>query len=288
MSATRLPEVIAVNLRSVATWLRGYLRALEDCRATGLAAELAFWLFLSLVPLAAVVGLIAAHLAMNDLTLLRALVAAFPRASRDLILDELARVSASNGGSVGPLATVVFVWLASSGVHATFDALELTSHTPPRTWLHKRALSALACIVLSVAAAAIVVLGVGLDAFRRLLHPVATTVVVMRPFAAAMRALFVVGAAIGIVAALFSVATRRPRGVPIRIFPGATVAVLAQVVMGLGYAQFISTTGDGGAYLAGLAVIGVTMTALYLSALSLLMGATLNQYLDARARSSAP
>ena len=47
--------------------LRELLRRASRMRVLGIAAELAFWLFLALVPLATVAGIAAAKLAVGDL-----------------------------------------------------------------------------------------------------------------------------------------------------------------------------------------------------------------------------
>lgn len=261
-------------------WVAGYLRALDRGRATGLAAELAFWVFLSLVPLAAVLGMVAARLAMSDVTLLRALTSSLPRASRTLVFDQVALLSARHGAAVGPVATIVFVWLGSSGIHAIFDALEAVSHARPRTWLRKRGLAMMACVVLSLATALIAVVGIGVSGLRQRLLPSA---VASDPVWSTLGVLSTVPLVVGMIAALFAVASARTPHRPVRLLPGACVAVLAQISTGLVYAQLIAAMGDGVPYLAGLAVIGVTMTAMYLSALSLLIGATLNHYLVDRA-----
>ena len=279
LSFLRVRLVAHGTFRSSIAWLRGYLHALDRCRATGLAAELAFWMFLSLIPLAAVFGLVAARLAMNDMSLLIQMTSALPRASRDLLFGELSRVSAWNSGAVGPLAAVVFVWLGSSGIHAIFDAIELSSRAYPRTWVRKRLMSIATCLALSIGAALTLVMGVGLNAMGRLLHSHAPLLAAVPRVGWTVRAVGALGVSIAMVATLFAVGLPRARGKKMRVFPGAIMAVGAHVTMGFGYGLFVSKAGDGGAYQAGLAVIGVTLTALYLSSLALLMGATLNHYL---------
>ncbi len=63
------------------------------------------------------------------------------------------------------------------------------------------------------------------------------------------------------------------------IFPGAAFAVIAHIALGYGYAFLIAKTGDGGAYQAGLGVIGLTLTSLYLSSVAVLVGVEINEYL---------
>jgi membrane protein len=132
-------------------------------RTLGLAAEMAFWLFFALIPLAVVVGLVAAKLAMSDETgkaLL--LVASLPRAARELLLNELGKVAAWKGGAVAPSAALVFLWLASSGVHAVFDAFEIQAGCA-RPWWKKRLIALGTCVVLSVGVGVVTLLGTGID-----------------------------------------------------------------------------------------------------------------------------
>ena len=63
------------------------------------------------------------------------------------------------------------------------------------------------------------------------------------------------------------------------ILPGALLAVALEILFGFAYAFYIAKVGDGGAYLAGLAVIGVTMIGLYLFTAALLVGAVVNRKL---------
>ena len=66
------------------------------------------------------------------------------------------------------------------------------------------------------------------------------------------------------------------------IVPGAIVAVLLQTALGVGYGLYVRRAGDSGAYQAGLAVIGVTLMALYLLCVALLVGVEVNQILGTR------
>jgi len=60
------------------------------------------------------------------------------------------------------------------------------------------------------------------------------------------------------------------------VVPGALLAVWLQTMAGYGYAFYLSKVGTHSAYQAGLSLIAVTMSALYLFALALLVGAELN------------
>jgi membrane protein len=261
--------------------LRRFVIDMDRTRTLGLAAELAFWLFFSLIPLAAVAGMVAAKVAVENADVSYQVFGALPAPVHEFVARQLNHVAAWNGGAVGVKATVVFVWLASSGVHAIFDAIELKTEAR-RSWLQKRLLAIAACIVLSVGVALVAVLVTGLSWFTDLLEgvlpregflPGAVTLTKI------VRLLAGGAAAVGLVAGLYWVGfpPRDRRRLP--IWPGAILAVGLQIALGFGYALYISRMGVGSAYSAGLAVIGVTLIALYLFSVALLAGAQLNSTL---------
>src|ERR1700742_4243132 len=99
-------------------WIKDVYVCMDRTRTFGLAAQTAFWLFLSLIPLAAVAGLAAARVSAQNWDRLNPLLRELPGATRELIESEMHKVSSWNGGTVSITGAVVFVWLASSGVHA--------------------------------------------------------------------------------------------------------------------------------------------------------------------------
>ncbi len=151
VASTRLRRSVASTRlrRSVAsTRLRAMLTGIAQARTLGLAAEMSFWLFLSLVPLAAVAGWLAARVATSD-GLTSSMLATVPYEVKQLLEGQVRHVAAWHGSTVAPLAAGTFVWLAASGVHAVFDALEVQSGTS-RPWWKKRVLSIATCMALAV------------------------------------------------------------------------------------------------------------------------------------------
>jgi uncharacterized BrkB/YihY/UPF0761 family membrane protein len=60
--------------------------------------------------------------------------------------------------------------------------------------------------------------------------------------------------------------------------PGAIVAVTLQAIVSVAYTYYVSRFGGGeAAYGASLAIVALTLTALYLFVLSLLVGAVINR-----------
>jgi membrane protein len=253
-------------------------KEMDKARTFGLAAETAFWLFLSLVPLAAVAGLLAAKLALANWQTVVPFFSELPPAARELVAKELGNVSAWGGGSVGITGVAVFIWLASSGIHSIFDSLELQTGSE-RPWWKKRLIALGTCVAFSIGVAVLTFIGPGIQAMERLVGvvPIGSSVLVQ-----ILRAVIGIGITFGMVSTLYWI------GVPPRvrkqmpILPGAALAVSLQILLGIGYRIYLSTAGDGGAYQAGLAVIGVTLTALYLLSTALLAGAVLNRWIGCR------
>ncbi len=127
---------------------------------------MAFWLFLSLIPLAAVAGLVIAKIAAESADV-AAMLDTLPPETRNMVDRQLGHVAAWNGGAVGAPAAAVFIWLASGGVHSTFDLLEAKAGVS-RPWWKKRLVALGACLGLSIGTAVIAVLSVPRKARKRM------------------------------------------------------------------------------------------------------------------------
>jgi uncharacterized BrkB/YihY/UPF0761 family membrane protein len=96
---------------------------------------------------------------------------------------------------------------------------------------------------------------------------------------AGVAARIVVDAAVlyGVVAGLYRVGVPRAARAAMPLAPGTLLVVVLEMVLGYGYRFAIAAFGNGGAYKAGLAAIGVTMTSIYLFSVSVLVGLELNR-----------
>jgi len=281
-------------LRKAASWIFSHM---DRSRTLGLAAETAFWLFLALLPLAAVTGMIAARAAVSSPLVTSSVTAALPPGVGSILFREMARVAAWNGGAVGPVAGAVFLWLASNGVHAIFDAIEVEVSVS-RPWWKKRLLAIVTCIGLSIGVAIVTLLGTGIEWILTLVGETSVGAWALASSWSMLVMRLALGAliAFGLIVGLYRIGVPRACARKIPFVPGAAFAVLLQLLLGFAYAAWVSRMGDSGAYLAGLAAIGVALTALYLAVLSFLLGLQVNLYLlhvkeprdDKRAESPAP
>lgn len=253
--------------------LRDLVARANRSRVLDVAAGIAFWVFLALVPLATVGGLLTAKIAREAPDLGRFL-APLPPVARELVTSELSRLAAFEGDKLTPTAILVFLWLASSGVHAIFDAMEVETACP-RPWWKKRLVAILVCVFLSIGSALLAIIVPGLRYLTQGVPGLAVEI---------GGALFAGLVALGMAAGLFVAGVPKAARREMPILPGAALVVILEAVLGNAYGFYISKAGIGSAYLAGLAVIGVTMTALYLSALALLVGLELSLVLRDRRR----
>jgi membrane protein len=264
--------------------MRTFIREVIDSRTTGMAAEMAFWLFLSLIPLAAVAGLVAARVAVNSADI-AALLNTMPPETRHLVSRQLSHVAAWRGGAVGGPAALVFFWLASGGIHSVFELLEVKAGVS-RPWWKKRLIALAACVGLSAGVAIIAVLGGGLRHAIVLLQGAASSAGLQREAGlldSMVRVALGLFTAVGLVAGLYFIGIPRRARKRMPVLPGALVAVGLQAILGYGYVFYLSKVGVQSAYQAGLSIIGVTMIALYLFSIALLVGAEVNHILSKRA-----
>lgn len=276
---------VPTSIVSVA-FARALFSRLGADRTLSLAADMAFWLFLSLLPLAAVAGLVVAKLFATERAVGLALLEALPRSTSEIIQTELARMAAWNGGEVGVGAALMFVWLASSGITSVFEGVEVQSAAKPRSWVHKRLLAVATCVALSLGVAALTSLFVGIGWLWTLMGRSSAGLLALEASVGGSVVRLVLSAVLwfGLMCGLYWVSLPAHKRKLMPIVPGAALAVALQVAIGFGYRFYLRALGDGGAYQAGLASIGVTLMGLYLFSMSILVGIEFDQMLGERKR----
>lgn len=254
-------------------WLKPMWRCINEKNTLGLAAQMAFWVFLSLVPLAAVAGFAAARFAATHNDVLEPIKRSVPPAVAELVIPQVNHVASWNGG-VAPIALAIFVWLASSGIHAAFDAIDAQVGTC-RPWWKKRLNAIALCVVLSIGTALVALLGAG---FRW----IAGIVGAHWSWAGSaidgiVRVALALLVAFALLCALYWTGLPKAERKQMPVWPGAALALALQLAMGFGYGEYLARMGTGDAYQAGLAAVGVTLILIYLYSLAVLIGAELNR-----------
>ena len=299
-----------------------FVDALRAHNAYEAAAAIAFWFFLSLLPLLVLLGFLVSQVARSRGVdaLLAPLLDVIPGTAEDIVRKELERMEGSTT-TVAPLGVVGFLWTASSGLHNLMDVFEAAAKVDPRPWWKQRAI-ALGWVLIGLATACVAAwLLVKVDAGMHSNDPVATgtassamTVASSSPSAAtppssgrsADRAashsgpasrnrgalkhrinkalhtpteqLFatalVVVLGIGLLAGFYRFAVEHPPGVTRRVWPGTFTAVGSWLVVSWGFGLYAVSMSSYALYYGSLAAVAVMMVWLYLTSLSLVVGAT--------------
>lgn len=131
------------------------------------APAMAFHFFLSLLPLFVFLGYVVGSIAQKSgVQVLWPILDYFPEAAAGVFKKELERMA--DASTLGPIAAIGFLWLASGGTHGLMDALETAVGAPRRPWWKKRLLAA-GWVIGSLLALTIGSLGV--VQWETLIHP---------------------------------------------------------------------------------------------------------------------
>ena len=241
------------------------LKSLDERRTLGVAAEMSFWLFCSLLPLVYSAMTLVILVDRGSVGRLAALFSAVPDETKQLISRELGSVLERHA-KPSAITIVLGIWLASSGIHAIFDGFDaqLGTSTP---WLHKRLRSLGGCVALSVGTA---IVGIVVRYTGQIFH--GTAAVIVGAFVVAT-ILYLVVAGLYRLGVPSAAQTKLPRA------PGTVVVVGVVAIVAFGYRMYLRLFGDGSAFQAGLSVIVTTLTGLYLFSVALLLGLYVNQRL---------
>lgn len=139
--------------RRALRFARRFVDGLRSHGGLDAAASIAFWFFLSLVPLLVLLGFLVGQVARSrgvD-TLLAPLLDVVPATAEDIVRKEIERMEGS-ASSLAPVVVAGYFWTASSGLHNLMDVFEAAAKVDPRPWWKQRVI-ALVWVVLGLAAA---------------------------------------------------------------------------------------------------------------------------------------
>jgi membrane protein len=279
------------------------------------AAAVAFWFFLSLVPLLVLAGFLIGQVARarGVDVLVAPLLEVAPATAVDLVRTELERLGGS-ASSIAPLGVAGFMWTASSGLHNLMDVVEQAYKATPRAWWTQRLLS-LGCVALMLAAACLAAWLLVQISGALPKQPVITTPTAQRapdredhaaaagkaghaqpspkhrpryafrsatyPFIAAVVTL---GLGVLLLAGFFRVSVGpAPKGGR-QVWPGTAFAVVSWILVSWGFGRYVGSLGNYALYYGSLATVAVTLMWLYLTSLSLVVGAYVNGALESQSQ----
>jgi membrane protein len=268
---------------------RGWLDVLKrtrlgirDTHASIVAAGVAFYAFLALVPaliaLVIVYGLVANPADIKDQ--ITSFASAAPQDAQRLLTNQLTSISRSAGraASIGALIAVAgAIWAASSGMAALDTGLTIVNRETETRGFLKRRLLALALTVFAVVGVLLMLaLVVGLPSVLDSIDvgDVGKIVIGLARWVV-LAALLLFG--LGVIFR-YGPQRRRPRWR--WVTPGAIVAVVVSLAASIGFSVYVSLMGTYNKTYGSLGAIIVLLLWLYLMAYAVLFGAAMNAELE--------
>ena len=272
-----------------------FFRGLQAHDAFQAAASIAFWFFLSLVPLLVLVGYLVGQVARTKGmdTLLAPLADVVPSSAEDIVRKELERLAGGAGSSLAPLGVAGFLWTASTGLHNLIDVFESKGTIERRPWWKKRAL-ALGWVVLGLIAVCLLAWVLGaIDAAFHHAPALAKAHGAMkrrphrpfdRPLEQVIAAVLTLVTGMSFLAGFYRFGVVHPAGTKRRAWPGTFAAVIGWLVVSWAFGAYAASIADYALYYGSLAAVAVMLVWLYLSSLMLVAGAEVNAEFEGAGR----
>jgi membrane protein len=277
-------------MKRSADFIRRVLRGLLEHSALDHAATMSFYFFLGLIPLLVFAGHLLASTIDSFDELTRRLLQFAPSSVVELITGQLRAMADGPSRSVAPLSLLGFLILTSNGVHNLMDVLELVTRAPHRPWWKQRLIAVLSIIGMLEAGVGVSYLLLKLKGvFQVRYHddPQGFTFVIdaLRNFAAStwqqLGAFSLFGGLLAIgLAVFYRYGVSYPTRVKRRVWPGTFVAIGGWMLFSWAFSTYVKSIGQYAVYYGSLATVAVLMVWLYLTSLSILLGAEVNAQLE--------
>jgi membrane protein len=277
--ATRPREV---PLRGWLDVLKRTRRGIRDTNASIVAAGVAFYAFLALVPaliaVVAIYGLVANPADVKDQ--ITSFTSAAPRDAQRLLSNQLSSITRGAGGGTGIAAAIAIgaaLWSASSGIAALNTGLTVVNRENETRGMLKRRLLALAITLFAVVG--VLVMLALVVALPSLLDSAGVSAIGSTVLELARWPLLAFLLLDGL-AVIFRYGPQRRRPKWRWISPGAVVAMIVGLVASVGFSIYVSLLGNYNKTYGSLGAIIVVLLWLYLMAFAVLFGAALNAELE--------
>lgn len=273
------------------------VRGMDAHNAFEASAAVAFWFFLSLVPLLVLVGFLLGLVARTKGVdaLVGPLLDVVPATAEGIVRKEVERLAGGSASPLAPLGVAGYLWTASSVLHNLMDVFETTGQVKRRPWWKQRGM-ALGWVILGLATTCLLAwLLVEIDSALRdqaqhsamraggaLKRHVHKELYAPHEQVIAVTLMLVVG--MSLLAGFYRFAVEHPSRVRRRIWPGTITAVVCWLVVSWGFGAYVASIADYALYYGGLAAVAVLLVWLYLTSLSLVVGAEVNAQLEGSRR----
>ena len=257
-------------------------QGIRDTNASIIAAGVAFYAFLALVPaliaVVAIYGLVANPADVKDQ--ITSFTSAAPRDAQRLLSNQLSSITRGAGGGTGIAAAIAIgaaLWSASSGIAALNTGLTVVNRENETRGMLKRRLLALVLTLFAVVG--VLVMLTLVVALPSLLDSAGISGIGRTALELARWPLLAIFLLDGL-AVIYRYGPQRRRPMWRWVTPGAVVAMLVGLAASIGFSIYVSLLGNYNKTYGALGAIIVVLLWLYLMAFAVLFGAALNAELE--------
>ncbi|ESU33893.1 hypothetical protein G3A_03620 [Bacillus sp. 17376] len=255
---------------------KSLLGELKKDRATGLAAQQAYYYMLALFPLLILLIAIVPYLNIDPQKAINVLNQLLPSQSAELLRDNVVKLVSERNGGLLTFGIIGTIWSASSGMNAFIKAMNIAFDVEEtRSFIKARLVSIMltfGLILAFVVALLLPVFGkVILDTVQSIIH-------IPEPFDIVfniVRWLVAIIVMAAVLAGLYRVAPNKHY--PFKhVLPGAIFATVVWQLISLGFSFYVSNFGNYSATYGSIGGVIVLMLWLFLTGLALVLGGEIN------------
>ncbi|MCM3664228.1 YihY/virulence factor BrkB family protein [Mesobacillus subterraneus] len=255
---------------------KSLLGELKEDRATGLAAQQAYYYMLALFPMLILLIAIVPYLNIDPQKAIDVVNKLLPSESAQLLKDNVVKLVSERNGGLLTFGIIGTIWSASNGMNAFMKAMNIAFDVEEtRSFIKARLISIMLTIGLILTLVVALLLPVfgkvildGIQSFIHIPAPFDIVFSIVRWIVA-----FVVMAAV--IAALYQIAPNKHY--PFKhVIPGAIFATVVWQLISLGFSFYVSNFGNYSATYGSLGGVIVLMLWLFLTGLALVLGGEIN------------
>ncbi len=252
------------------------LGELKKDRATGLAAQQAYYYMLALFPMLILLIAIVPYLNIDPQKAINVINQLLPEESAQLLRDNVVKLVSERNGGLLTFGIIGTIWSASNGMNAFMKAMNIAYDVEEtRSFIKARLVSILLTIGLILA----FVVALLLPVFGNvILDTVQTIIPIPEPYDIIFNVIrWVIGIAVmvAVLTGLYRIAPNKHY--PFKhVLPGAIFATIVWQLISLGFSFYVSNFGNYSATYGSLGGVIVLMLWLFLTGLALVLGGEIN------------
>ncbi len=265
-----------VDMNKLVFYGKRLMKEMKEDRATGLAAQQAYYYMLAIFPLLILVLSIIPYFSIDPSRAVGFVEEYMPSESAEMFSDIIVNIVSERNGGLLTFGILGTIWSASNGVNAFMRAMNIAYGVEEsRSFIKARLVSILLTFGLIVSLIVALVLpvfgGVILEFIKGILHVPDNMQIIFQ----ILRWLLAVTVMVLVLSVLYKMAPNKD--FPFKhVFPGAITATILWQLVSLGFSYYVSNFGNYSATYGSLGGVIILMLWLFLTGLILVLGGEVN------------